>query len=77
MEFAMTIVFNDDDLINAYKQKQRIWYTYLAVLAVFLVICIANIVYYVSLPYEDPMQPLLFGSYALQAAPLLSFPISF
>ena len=54
----MTIVFNDDDLINAYKQKQRIWYTYLAVLAVFLVICIANIVYYVSLPYEDPMQPL-------------------
>ena len=54
----MTVVFNDDDLINAFRQKQRLWYIYLAVLAVFVALCVACIVYYVSLPYEDPMQPV-------------------
>ena len=54
----MNEIFNDDDLINAFKQKQRIWYAYFGVLAVFVALCIACIVYYVSLPYEDPMQPI-------------------
>ena len=54
----MTVVFNDDDLIKAFKQKQRIWYAYVGVLAFFIALCIACIVYYVSLPFEDPMQPL-------------------
>lgn len=54
----MTVVFNDDDLINAFKQKQRIWFTYVGVLVFFALVCVACILYYISLPYEDPMQPL-------------------
>lgn len=54
----MTVVFNDDDLVKAFKQKQRIWYAYVGVLAFFLALCVACIVYYVSLPYEDPTAPV-------------------
>ena len=54
----MNVIFNDDDLINAFKQKQRIWYAYFGVLAVFVALCIACIVYYVSLPYEDPIKEM-------------------
>ena len=54
----MNVIFNDDDLIKAFKQKQRIWYAYVGVLAFYILLCIANVVYYISLPYEDPLQPV-------------------
>ena len=54
----MTVIFNDDDLVNAFRQKQRIWYIYVGVMVVFIALCAACIAYYVSLPYEDPMQPV-------------------
>ena len=54
----MTVVFNDDDLINSFRQKQRLWYIYLAVLAVFVAVCVACVAFYMSLPYEDPLQPV-------------------
>ena len=54
----MTVIFNDDDLVNAFRQKQRIWYIYVGVMVVFIALCAGCIAYYVSLPYEDPMQPV-------------------
>ncbi len=54
----MTILFEDADLYAAYKQKKRILHVYWAVLIAFVAICVASIVFYVSLPYEDPLQPI-------------------
>lgn len=54
----MTIVFNDDDLIAAYKQQRNILRGFLGVTFIFAVICIACLVYFMSLPYEDPLQPV-------------------
>ncbi len=54
----MTIVYEDKDLLSAYKQKKKIFYIYFAVVAAYLALCIASIVYYVNLPFEDPMQAL-------------------
>lgn len=54
----MTIVFNDDDLISAYKQQRNILRGFLGVTLFFVVICVACLVYFMSLPYEDPLQPV-------------------
>lgn len=54
----MTVIFNDADLIGAYRQQRNILRAYLAVTAVFVAICVVCLVYYISLPYEDPGQTL-------------------
>lgn len=54
----MTLVYEDGDLLAAYKQKRKLFFIYLAVAIVYAAICIAAIVYYVNLPYKDPMQAL-------------------
>ena len=41
----MTVIFNDDDLVNAFRQKQRIWYIYVGVMVVFIALCAACIAY--------------------------------
>ena len=52
----MEVVFNDDDLLLAFKQKQKIFWTYIAVAAVFAVICVLGMIYFVSLPFDSPKQ---------------------
>ena len=54
----MTSVYNDAYYLNVYKQKQKIWWTYMGVVLFYAVFCIAWLVYYISLPYNDPMQTL-------------------
>lgn len=54
----MTILFNDGDLYGAYRQKRRIFNIYWAVLAVFAAICVASLVFFIMLPFEDPLQPV-------------------
>ena len=52
----MTIIFNDADLTSAYRQQRNILRVYIAVAVVFAAICAACLVYFISLPYEDPNQ---------------------
>lgn len=54
----MTILFEDDDLRLAFAQKRRIFWAYMAVVAAFVAVCVACIVYFVSLPYEDSYQAI-------------------
>ncbi len=54
----MTAIYTDADFLAAYKQKQRIWRAFICSLALYLVFCIAWEIYYVTLPYNDPMQAL-------------------
>ncbi len=52
----MTIVFNDGDLLAAYKQQRTILRVFLAVTFLFAALCIGLLIYYISLPFEDPNQ---------------------
>jgi hypothetical protein len=52
----MTSVYNDNDLYDLYKQKQKILGVFWAVTALYAVICIVCLCIYISLPYKDPMQ---------------------
>lgn len=54
----MDVIFDDNDLIGAYKQKRKIFWFYMLIVALYAAICIFSIVYYVGLPFEDPMQAL-------------------
>ena len=54
----MTLVYEDGDLIAAYRQKKKLFNIYLAIAIIYAAICIAGIVYFVNLPYKDPMQAL-------------------
>lgn len=54
----MTTVYNDADYLAVYKQKQKIYALFWAVTAVYAAFCIAWWIYYMSLPYNDPMQVL-------------------
>ena len=54
----MTSVYSDADYLAVYKQKKRIFGVFYAVTFVYLAFCIAWLVYYISLPYADPMQSL-------------------
>ena len=52
----MTIVYDDKDLVSAYRQKKKIFYIYIAVLLVYLVLCVACLVYYLNTPYNSTDQ---------------------
>ena len=54
----MTSVYSDADYLAVDKQKKRIFGVFYAVTFVYLAFCIAWLVYYISLPYADPMQTL-------------------
>lgn len=54
----MTSVYNDAHYLGVYKQKQKIWWTFIAVTLVYAIFCVSWWIYYMSLPYEDPMQAL-------------------
>ena len=52
----MTVIFNDNDLIDSFKQKRLLFRIYMGVLAAFIAICLVCVLYYISLPFEDPLQ---------------------
>lgn len=52
----MTTVYSDEDLNKAYDQKNRILRIFFAVTIVYLVFCLAWLIYFIGLPYEHPMQ---------------------
>ncbi len=54
----MISVYQDADFLAAYKQKQRLWWTFIGVTAVYLAFCIAWLVYHSSLPYAHSMRKL-------------------
>ncbi len=54
----MTSVYCDADFLAVYKQKRTIFGVFWAVTIAYLAFCVAWLVYFISLPYEDPMQAL-------------------
>ena len=52
----MTVIFEDNDLLSAYKQKRKIFWFYMLILAIYVVICLTCILIYMGLPFKDPMQ---------------------
>lgn len=54
----MTSVYKDADYLAVYKQRKRILAGFLAATFVYAAFCVAWLIYYISLPYEDPMQTL-------------------
>ncbi len=54
----MTAVYNDADFLSAYKQKRKLWWIFVAVTATYLAICIALLIYHISLPYASPKATL-------------------
>jgi hypothetical protein len=54
----MTSVYTDADYLAVYKQKKKIFGVFWAVTAVYAIFCIAWLIYYIGLPYKDPMQKL-------------------
>lgn len=54
----MTVIFEDNDLLAAYKQKRKIFWFYMCILAIFLAICITCLVIFMGLPYKDSMQAI-------------------
>ena len=55
---GMETVYSDQDFLDVYKQRARILNVFFAVLIAYLAFCVAWLVYYISLPYADPMQAL-------------------
>jgi len=49
----MNSIYNDADFISVYQQKRRVLSVFMAVTIVYLAICIAMLVYHISLPYGD------------------------
>ncbi len=49
----MISVYNDADFTSAYKQKQKIFGVLMATTITYFAICLAMLLYHVSLPYDD------------------------
>lgn len=54
----MTSVYNDADYLAVYKQRKRVLSVFFGVTAAYVLFCVAWLLYYISLPYKDPMQTL-------------------
>jgi hypothetical protein len=54
----MTSVYCDADFLAVYKQKQKTFGIFIGVTIAYLAFCVAWLVYFISLPYADPMQAL-------------------
>lgn len=54
----MVSIYSDADYLAVYKQKQRVFWVAMAVSFVYVAFCVAWLIYYISLPYKDPMQAL-------------------
>ena len=54
----MVSIYKDADYMAVYKQKNKLWWIFVSITAAYLAFCVAWLVYYISLPYKDPMQTL-------------------
>ncbi len=54
----MKIIYEDNDLVSAYNQKQRIYRLYLIVAIFYGILCVSCLLYFISLPYQDPHQAI-------------------
>ena len=65
-------VYSDADYYGAYMQKQRLFWTFIGVTAAYLAFCVAWWIYFMGLPYSDPMpvlpQVFIYGASALYVA---------
>ncbi len=75
----MVSVYSDADYLSAYKQKQKIWWTFLAITFFYAAICIALVIYNSTLPYAAPNGKIpgiivyvLSASYMIFAFPYLT-----
>lgn len=51
----MVSVYSDADYYAAYKQKQRLFWIFMGVTGAYLAFCVAWWIYFMGLPYSDPM----------------------
>ena len=49
-------VYSDADFLAVVQQRKKILGVFFGVTAVYAAICIACLIYYIGLPYQDPMQ---------------------
>lgn len=54
----MVSVYHDADYLSALKQKNKLFTIFMVVTLAYAAFCIAWLIYYISLPYADPMQAL-------------------
>lgn len=54
----MTTIYGDGDFNKVIAQKRRIFGVFAGITAFYVIFCIAWLIYYISLPYEDPMQAM-------------------
>ncbi|MBE7086387.1 MAG: hypothetical protein E7366_04470 [Clostridiales bacterium] len=54
----MISVYNDADFLSVYKQRKRVLDIFLIATLVYMAFSIAWLIYYIGLPYKDPMQTL-------------------
>lgn len=54
----MISVYNDADYMSAYKQKQRVFAVFMAITLAYVAICIAMLVYHISLPYASELDAI-------------------
>ncbi len=54
----MTNVYTDADYFAAYKQKSKLLGAFIIVTVCYAAFCIGWLIYYIGLPYNDPMQAL-------------------
>ena len=54
----MIKIYSDEDFSAISEQKRKVFLTFIGVSAVYLAICIACLIYHVSLPYGDPLLPV-------------------
>lgn len=52
----MTNVYQDTDLLSAYKQKQKYLTIFLCITAAYVAVCTALCIYHASLPYGSPYE---------------------
>lgn len=73
----MKTVYNDADFNAVCAQKKRLLTIFWSVLAVYFAFCVAWLVYYTSLPYEDPKQTLPKACVYVASALLVVFAFPF
>ena len=54
----MFSVYNDADYLSVYKQKKRVFGVFMGITLAYLALCVAMLVYHISLPYADPRDTL-------------------
>ena len=54
----MTNVYTDAEYLAAHKQREKLLGAFIIVTACYAAFCIGWLIYYISLPYKDPMQAL-------------------